>query len=94
MSKKGDEGFYQLVIDPKKTTIAKNPKRIAILFDYDQIKSDVKPNDVYQAIKTTFYNYLTPEDSFNIFVSGPNIFQLSQKWLPSDSINIEGAISI
>lgn len=94
LSEFGDEGYYQLVVDPGKSTVAKNPKRISVLFDYDKNKSNITPGEVYIALKNIMYKYLTPNDSFNIFISNKQIFQLSERWLSCDSINMEGAFSI
>ncbi len=87
------ENFYQLMIDPKQFLEFQIPRRVAIMIDYDQSKTNITRQTVLDDLRKALLNNLLPSDSFNIFFSGPDVIKVSNKWLPADSTTVSTIIS-
>lgn len=83
------ENFYQVMVNPKKFFNPKNSQKVAILIDYDKDKSHRTKLEVINTIKKVMKNYLTPLDSFNIFISNDEIILLSDQWISASEKNID-----
>ncbi|MCX7737655.1 MAG: T9SS type A sorting domain-containing protein [Candidatus Kapabacteria bacterium] len=83
------ENFYQVMVNPKKFFNPKNSQKVAILLDYDLNKSNRTKLEVINSLKKVMKDYLTPLDSFNLFISNDKIYSLSDKWISASEKNID-----
>lgn len=87
------ENFYQLLIDPKYFLEFNIPRRVAIMIDYDVNKSNITRQKLLEDLRNAILNNLLPSDSFNIFISGPDVIRVSNRWLPADSSTVTTIIN-
>lgn len=88
-----DENFYQLVYQPTVTEDLGEPKKVAILIDYQAGNSTRNVADVLGELESQLIAELKPTDFFNIIVSDINIQYASDTWLAATDEAISQAIA-
>lgn len=86
---KPKEGYYQIAFSPKQLFDLNDPRKIAVLVDYDAMKTYLTIPQIKEQLKTALINNLTQKDSFNIFFSNLKINKLSQNWIVANPDTIE-----
>ncbi|MCX7736741.1 MAG: VIT domain-containing protein [Candidatus Kapabacteria bacterium] len=92
-SEKSPDNYYQLAVLPSQALEFKNPQKILILLDFDKSKSDQKPEEILNTIKTTLQMNFTEADSFNLMLSSLSIHPVSPDWLPAEKSIIENTFN-
>ena len=87
------EGLYQLAFMPSKAFNFSVANKVAILFDYDISKSNLKSKELLSDVKSMLHSTFNQNDYFNLFFSNLNINRVSENWLPADSLLIEQTFS-
>lgn len=88
-----DENFYQLVYQPSSTEDLREPKKVAVLVDYQAGNSTRNAADVLSEIEAQLIAELQPTDFFNVLVSDINIQYASDGWIAATDEAISEAIS-
>jgi hypothetical protein len=92
--KQGRENFYEMNLNPNKIFNLNKVKKGLFLFDF--IPDNCNTLNITQMLnelKAKLHNNFTPNDSFNIMISGMVTKNFSDKWLPADSATIENTIN-
>lgn len=89
----GEDHFYQLAYMPPEVNQV-NPRKILLLFDHESDNSDISKLGLFEYVKATLKQELTPQDSFNIIFSktGGNL-QVSPSWIPGSESDINQALN-
>jgi hypothetical protein len=74
----GGAGYYQLALLPSALLDVDEPKKICFLVDYKGSQGSLST-----ILENTIKNYLSETDSFNIMVSGIEIYKASTGWIPA-----------
>ena len=74
----GGTGYYQLALLPSALLDVDEPKKICFLVDYKGSQGSLS-----SILESTIRNHLSETDSFNIMVSGIEIYKASPQWLPA-----------
>jgi len=89
----GSDKFYQFAINPNEALDIVNPKKIMLLFDFDEIKSTFNRDDILANLKNEFLGKLNSRDSFNYIQTNFIIEPYSQNWLAGDASSINKAFT-
>lgn len=87
-----NEGVYQLAYLPSFQSEKSIPKKVTFLIDYMQNKSSISLEELLSKIRLLLNEQFTEIDSFNVLYSKLEIQQLSDHWLPVDSVTIENVL--
>lgn len=74
----GNTGYYQLALLPSALLDVDEPKKICFLVDYKGSQGSIS-----SILESTIRNNLVETDSFNIMISGIEIYKASTQWLPA-----------
>ncbi len=88
----GGKGVYQLAYLPSIQTDENSSQKVTFLLDFMQNKSSMSLQEILTQLKLLLTEQFTEIDSFNVLYSKLEIQQLSEKWLPADSITIENVL--
>lgn len=93
LSRFKESKVYQLVYFPNEALRESDldNQKLAVLIDYNQaIKSrNVSTDQWLELIKLELINNLDGRDSFNVLISGLNVTQISDNWMPATKEQIE-----
>lgn len=81
------EGYYQMVMLPQKTLDLPSRRKTVFLVDYDQSKTDITKENIFQYLKSSIKENYLPTDSFAIFFSGLTITGTGNGWIAGDEVS-------
>lgn len=87
-SDKENEGYYQLGLIPSIACDFAQPRKIALLVDYDGNKTTKTSLEIFDIVREQIFRNLTPKDSFTVMFSNLNIQPLSSGWLCGDAESV------
>ncbi len=79
----GNTGYYQLALLPSVLLDVDEPKKICFLVDYEGTRGELSG-----ILESTIRNNLAETDSFNIMISGIEIYKAGKQWLPANADTI------
>lgn len=90
---KPDESFYQLVFFPSQVISESKGSKVVVVVDYDQSKTLFSKQYILSEVKQILKESLAEKDSFNLILSGLNVYKASESWIPATSEAIDGVFA-
>lgn len=89
------EGYYQMAFLPYRVLGEELSRRVAFLFDYDELSAPMNRTTFLQNVKDMLLNHFVEADSFNIlFRSASGIVRASPGWLSASAGGIDSAFAV
>jgi Ca-activated chloride channel family protein len=85
-------GYYQMAVLPENHFDWEQNQKLVVLVDNELSNSTFSKTEIFNVIRSQLSKKLTPQDSFVLFVSGLQIGQFSNNWMPATSENIQDAM--
>ena len=88
------EGYYQMAFLPYQVLGEELSRRIALLFDYDELSAPMDKTTFLQNVKDMLLNHFVETDSFNILYRSPSgIVRASPGWFAASAGGIDSAFA-
>lgn len=87
----GNENYYQLSISPSVLLDSIERNKVAVLVDFEGNNTDETKQSLLSQVKQVLLQELSPNDSFNLILSGLTPYQYSSVWIAANAANIDAA---
>lgn len=89
----GEEQYFDISLMPFEFIDNEYQQKILFLVNLEMANTDITTDDFYQLLRENIKNYLSEEDSFNVFFSGLNTIKLSEDWIKAEEETIDSVFS-